>query len=372
MYRSDFGFIYITSYPLAVEAMRDDRFTVDPQASATASHKHPDSSAFSILNRTIKTIDGARHRRLRSLVSTIFTPRAAEQLRPAVERSIAAQLDSLDLNGEIDFVSGVARLLPTQVVLDVLGLGEHLDTFVEFARLWIAMQEPTADEETIRRADAVFAESERLVLGRAEDRVRQPRADLLTALVQAGSDSDSDGRLSQDELVAMVLILIAGGYETTANTLATGLYHMVRNPGQLSRLRQTPNMIKSAVEELLRYDSAARNAVGRYALTDAELAGCTVRKGEKVYVSVHAANHDAAVFDNPHTLDLAREPNRHIAFGGGAHYCLGGAVARMELEVVWGTLLDRYSGIEIPSSEIRWKNSFIVRGLESLPLRLVE
>jgi cytochrome P450 PksS len=215
-------------------------------------------------------------------------------------------------------------------------------------------------------ADRAFRAAADLVVALAAERRTSPRDDLLTALVEAADGSD---RLSDDELVAMVIILVVAGHETTANTLCTGVLHLLERPGLLDQLRHEPAAIPTAVEELLRYDAATRNSVARYAVDDIEVGDQLVRKGDKVFVSLHAANHDPAAFADPLRLDLTRSPNRHIGFGGGAHYCLGAAVARMELQVALGALLERYPGIEL-AGEPTWRPSFIIRGLESLPLRL--
>ena len=166
-----------------------------------------------------------------------------------------------------------------------------------------------------------------------------------------------------------MIILVVAGHETTANTLCTGLLHLIEHDGALEQLRADPSLMPSAVEELLRYDAATRNSVARYAREDIEVGGATIAKGDKVFVSLHAANHDPAEFADPLALDLARTPNRHVGFGGGAHYCLGAAVARMELQVALSALLDRYPSIELAGEPV-WRRSFIIRGLETLPLRL--
>jgi cytochrome P450 len=313
------------------------------------------------------TMDGVDHTRLRRLVSTIFTGRAAERLRGRVDASVRRQLDGVSGRTEVDLFADVAQLLPTEVILDVLGIGhEHAPTAVAVADSLIAMHEPTAGEDTLAEADRAFGAAAELVVSLAGERRVEPRDDLLTALVQAADGSD---RLSDDELVAMVIILVVAGHETTANTLCTGVLHLLADERAMAQLRADPSLVPSAVEELLRYDAATRNSVARYAIDDVEVGGETIRKGDKVFVSLHAADHDPAEFADPLSLDLTRSPNRHIGFGGGAHYCLGAAVARMELQVALSALLERYAAIELAGEPV-WRRSFIIRGLESLPLRL--
>jgi cytochrome P450 len=162
-----------------------------------------------------------------------------------------------------------------------------------------------------------------------EQRRRSPRADLLTALVEATDGGDS---LSESELTAMVVALVVAGHETTASTLAVSVYHLLNNPVEATRLRTQPVIYKTAIEELLRYDAATRGSVPRYAVDDIELGDRLVRKGDMIIVGNQASNHDPSVFEKPHSINLTRHPNKHISFFGGAHYCLGGWLARLELE----------------------------------------
>jgi len=367
VYRTPFGFWYVTRYDLANSIMRGDAAWSVAASSASSPATHHDGFAFDVMARMLLTMDGVDHARLRRLVSTLFTGRAADRLRGKVVASVGRQLDAVDGRGEIDLFSDVARMLPTEVILDVLGIGhEHAPVAVAVADSLIAMHEPTAGESTFAEANRAFRAAADLVVSLAAERRAEPRDDLLTALVQAADGSD---RLSDDELVAMVIILVVAGHETTANTLCTGLLHLIEHDGALEQLRANPSLMPSAVEELLRYDAATRNSVARYAREDIEVGGATIAKGDKVFVSLHAANHDPAEFADPLALDLARTPNRHVGFGGGAHYCLGAAVARMELQVALSALLDRYPSIELAGEPV-WRRSFIIRGLETLPLRL--
>ena len=364
LYRTPFDFWYVTRYDLASSIMRDDtRWTVRRPAA-----DHADGGfASEVMDRMILRLDGADHVRLRRLVSTIFTGRAAERLRDAVRASVLRQLDHLGDRREVDLFVDVAQMLPTEVILDVLGIGhEHAPTAVAVADSLIAMHEPDAGAEALETADRSFAAAAELVVQLAADRRLHPRDDLLTQLVQAADAGDT---LTDDELVAMVIILVVAGHETTANTLCTGMLHLLSHEGALDTLRTRPDLIPGAVEELLRYDAATRNSVARFAREDMELAGQTIGAGDMVFVSLHAADHDPHQFADPLALDLTRSPNRHLGFGGGAHYCLGAAVARMELQEALGALVSRYGDIELRGAPT-WRDSFIIRGLEHLPLTL--
>jgi len=365
VYRTPFDFWYVSRYDIATSISRDNEtWTVTRPANGGAHHE---GYAFGVMGQMMLTLDGADHARLRRLVGTIFTPRGAEALRAKVTAAVELGLDELDASSGVDLVGDFALTLPTRVILDVLGIGHHeLDRFVAVAESLIAMHEPTATAETLSEADRVFRSAADVVLELADERRTAPQDDLLTALVET---RDGTEMLSDDELVSMVLLLVVAGHETTANTLATGLYHLLTTPGSLERLRDELGIVPTAVEELVRYDAATRNSVARYATRDIEVAGVVIRCGEKLFVGLHPSNHDPAVFERPLELDVLRTPNKHIGFNVGPHFCLGAGLARMELQIALAALLERFASIEL-AGEAAWKPSFIIRGLEALPLRL--
>jgi cytochrome P450 len=188
----------------------------------------------------------------------------------------------------------------------------------------------------------------------------------MTSLVQAHHDSD---RLTEDEIVSMVLILTVAGQETTGQLMCSGLYHLLSNPEQLAELRGNRELMSGAIEEALRFDTATRSGGPRYALQDTELAGQPIARGESVMICLQGVNHDPDVFPDPLRFDIHRQAGRHMGFGYGHHHCLGSALARLELDVVWNAVLDHYSFIEAPAN-LAWKPRFMVRGLELLPLRV--
>jgi cytochrome P450 PksS len=196
----------------------------------------------------------------------------------------------------------------------------------------------------------------------------EPRDDLISALVMAEEASE---RLSEDELVAMISLLLVAGHETTVNLIGNGTLALLQHPGQMERLRDDPALIKSAIEELLRYESPVETATERYAREDVSLAGVTIPRGEQVFAVIASANRDEAQFDRPDDLDLAREPNRHLAFGQGGHYCLGAPLARLEGQIAISNLLRRFPDLRlaVPAGALRWRRGLVLRGLKSLPVR---
>jgi cytochrome P450 len=203
----------------------------------------------------------------------------------------------------------------------------------------------------------------RLVASRRSD----PRDDLLGSLVQA---EEAGENLSEDELVAMIFLLLVAGHETTVNLIGNGMLALLENPGQIERLRADPTLIESAVEELLRYDSPLATATERYAREDVTVCGMTIPRGGLVYAVIAAANRDEQQFPDAETLDIAREPNRHLSFGLGPHYCLGAPLARLEGQIAIGTLLNRLPDLRlaVDRKSLRWRRGLVLRGLEAVPV----
>jgi cytochrome P450 len=373
VYRTPLGFWYVTRYDLAQQVIRNPKFWHVIPSSPEASHfsRKPTSFALTTFRNAMNFTDDPRHRFLRKLVGDFFTPAAVGKLRGKVSATVTAQLDELPADGAIDFKHDLADLLPTRVILDLLGIDHrHTPLFVEISAAMAAILEPTATPATIAAGDAVWREAAGIVRETAADREREPRDDLLTGLLAADADGE---RLNEDDLLATVLSLAVAGHETTANMLVNTLHHLLRQPELLADLRDDRTIMGSAIEEFLRYESPPRNSVSRYPVEDVSLGGVTIRRDEQMYVGYQAANHDPAEFASPHILDLRRSPNRHLGLGIGVHHCLGAALARLEMDIALNALLDRYPSIRRvggPAGEVRWKAGFVVRSLESLPLLL--
>jgi cytochrome P450 PksS len=182
---------------------------------------------------------------------------------------------------------------------------------------------------------------------------------------------EAGDRLTRDELLSMVFILLIAGYETTVNLIGNGTLALLENPEQMERLRAHPELMPLAVEEFARYYTPVDYVQGRIARCDFELNGSRIRQGDMLFAALSSANRDERQFPQPDKLDVGREPNRHLGFGHGPHYCLGAILARMEANVAFATLVQRCPdlGLAVPRDTLRWRNSFILRGLESLPVR---
>jgi cytochrome P450 len=310
---------------------------------------------WSLIRAGMLDVEPPDHTRLRRLVSKAFTPRMVEGLRARI-RELAGELAaSLADKGGGDLLAEVAEPLPVTVIAEMLGIPEgdrHL------LRPWSAqicgMYELDPSEETQRTAVRASEEFSGYLRGLAR---RADGDDLIGALAAVEG-------LTEDELVGTCVLLLNAGHEATVNATGNAWWALFRNPGSLRRLREDHGLIPTAVEELLRYDTPAP-MFERWVLEDVEVGGVRVPRGAEVALQFASANRDPSVFDDPDALDLGRDPNPHIGFGAGIHFCLGAPLARIELAESMGALLRAAPDLRLVE-EPRWKPGFILRGLESL------
>jgi cytochrome P450 len=367
------GDAYLVSrYDDAAAVLRDERFAKDPRAA-----RDPDDprrpwmpAALKPLARTMLDSDGERHRRLRNLVRDAFAPRYIAQLEPRVQTLTDELLQRMAASGRADLVADYALRLPLTVIAEMLGVAER--DRLRFRR-WVAALIGVTPS-TRPTIGAVLALPRVLLMMRllrrlVADRQAHPRDDLVSRL--AGMEQGND-RLSEDELLSMVALLLIAGYETTVNLIATGTMLLLGRPDQLARLREEPDMIGPAVEELLRLANPVDVATERYARADVEVGGVAIPRGSLVLVGIVAANADESHFPHAEDLDLARQENRHLAFGLGPHYCLGAPLARLEGRIAIAALIRRFPDLRlaIPPERLRWRRTVTLRSLESLPVLL--
>jgi len=263
----------------------------------------------------------------------------------------------------VDLIDHFAFPLPMTVICELLGVPDG--DRQEF-RAWSTTVLSDAPDQEVRAASTAMADYlvDLLAVKRAK-----PADDLLTGLIQA---RDHEDRLNEQELVSMVFVLLVAGHETTVNLIGNGTLALLRHPDQLARLRQDPSLVPGAVEELLRYNGPVNLATMRYTTEPVRLGDVEIPAGEFVLVSLASANHDDRRFADPERLDIGREATGHLAFGHGIHYCLGAPLARLEGEVAFRQLFDRFPGLRLAAApaELRWRNSTLIRGLVRLPVHL--
>jgi cytochrome P450 PksS len=362
----------ITRYEDAAAVLRDERFVKDVRSARDARHLGVPwmPRALKPLAHTILDADGEEHRRLRTLVRDTFAPKHIAQLEPRVHELVGALLDHMASADRVDLVADFALPLPLTVISEILGVPEH--DRLRFRRWFSSL----IGLETSNRPNlsALMKLPKILAMMRflrrlVAERRAHPGDDLISQLAHTEEGGD---RLTEDELVAMLGILLIAGYETTVNLIATGVLLLLGHPDQLARLREEPALIGSAVEELLRLATPVDVATERYAREDVELAGVTIPRGALVLVAIVSANADETRFPKPERLDVTRGENRHLTFGLGPHYCLGAPLARMEGRIAIEELIRRFPKLQlaVPVEQLRWRPGVSLRGLVSLPVSL--
>jgi cytochrome P450 PksS len=316
------------------------------------------------IERNMLDLDVPHHTRLRGLVHLAFTPRLIERMRGRIASLADERLDRAVARGGMDLIADYALPIPLTVISEMLGIPTRDQ--LRFHRWSNAIVSATAGINLFRVLPAIwfFVRYLRRII---EAKRRRPVDDLISALVAAEEAGD---KLRDDELVAMVFLLVVAGHETTVNLIGNGTLALLQFPHELERLRADPRLDATALEELLRFHSPIECSTERYAREPLAMAGVTIPTGSLVYGLIASANRDETQFDDPERLDLGREKNRHLAFGQGIHYCLGAPLARLEGQIALRRLLERMPGLRlaVPEAALRWRRGLNLRGLETLPV----
>ena len=317
-------------------------------------------------NRNLLNIDPPEHTRLRKLVVKAFTPRMLKDIEPHIRRGANELLDAIDDPADFDFMESFAVPLPIHAISVMLGVPkEDHDQFKDWTLKRAPMIEPLisaaqrkAAEQAARELDAYFKPVIR-------DRRDEPRDDIVSALAQAEDEGD---KLNEQEMLNMLRLVLGAGSETTINLLGNGLLALLRHPEQERALRDDPGLIPGAIEEMLRYDSPAQVSY-RFAIEDCEINGIAVKEKQPCILLVGAANRDPEAFPDPERFDILRKSDAGVmSFGGGIHYCLGAALARLEARIGFETLFERFSSLRLLVERPRFRRTITLRGVQSLPL----
>ncbi len=306
------------------------------------------------------------HTRLRRLVSTAFTPRTVEGLRPRVTELVDGLVSSALERGAFDLLADLIEQLPVAVIAELLGIPpadrRRLRPWSADMTLMFELTRSEADERRAVQATVEFSDYLRALI---RERNARPRADLLSELALVAEAGD---RLSEDELIATSILLLNAGHEASVNGAANAWWTLFRHPEALADLRANPGLVPTAVEELLRYDTPAP-MFERWVLEDIELHGVSIPRGQELALLFASANRDPSQFVNPDEIVLDRAPNPHLSFGAGIHFCLGAPLARLELGILFRAILERMPTLELVA-EPAWKPRFVLRGLQALPVRV--
>jgi cytochrome P450 len=358
----------IVRYADVASALKDPRFGKNPFRVMTAKEQKqrlPWIPGF-LKPLTISMLDQdpPDHTRLRGLVHQAFTPRTVEHLRGRIERLCNELIARAKARGQMDFVADFALPVPLMVICEMLGVPEEERMrFRKWTDRMITASRPIDFITVIPVLWMLMRYMRQLVRKRS----RAPGDDVLSGLIRA---EDAGNRLNEDELVAMATLLLIAGHETTVNLLSTGLLALFDQPEAFDRLREEPKLVPSAVEELLRFTSVIDMGTERYTSVDVDIGGHVIPRGQRVFTVLGSANHDEQMFEDPETLRLDREPNRHVALGSGIHYCLGAPLARMEAQIAFSTLLREVPNLKlaVPREQVFFRKSMALRGLSSLPV----
>jgi cholest-4-en-3-one 26-monooxygenase len=359
------GFWVLTKHADVVFVGRDGvTFSSDQSRGGVVVIEDVEQPTGSDAGKLMLMTDPPEHTRYRKLVNHGFTPRMINALEPHIRELTDQLLTKAIDKGEVDFVVDVAAELPLQVIAELIGVPmEDRHKLFDWSNRMIGSEDPeyTVDPDKVFEAQVeMFMYANQL----AEERRREPRDDIVTALLNAEVDGD---RLSEMDFNLFFLLLAVAGNETTRNAISHGMHAFLENPDQYEMLVKDPTLIDSATEEILRWASPVMY-FRRNATADVEIRGQQIKAGDKVVIYYASANRDEEIFDDPFRFDILRDPNPHIAFGGGGpHFCLGANLARMEIRVLFEELVKRVPRVEATGESSRLRSNFIA-GIKHLPV----
>ncbi|HJQ56087.1 MAG TPA: cytochrome P450 [Vineibacter sp.] len=324
------------------------------------------------LNHWMVFRDPPDHTRLRRLFNKVFTPSAVENLRPNIESIVARLLDGMSAKAargeDVDFIADFAYPLPATVIMDMLGVPRadlaQVKVWSDDIALFIGTAQVAGNK--YRRAETGARAMADYFRQLVEARTAVPADDMISRLVQARDESDA---LTTDEVIGTCILLLFAGHETTTNLIGNGFLYCMRFREQWQRLVDDPALAPPAVEEWLRYDGPS-GALARVAAADVELHGRTIKAGQRVFAFANAANRDPDAFADAEAFDVGRDPNPHLTFGHGIHFCLGAPLARLEGQIAARRLAERMPHIRITIETPDWHDSLVLRGVKALPVAL--
>ena len=357
-------FYFLTPYDTVLAALRDPRLGREWQklpAEVRDQHHFPEMDLFEMVNRHVLNLDPPDHTRLRRLVSSAFTPRRIRELEPRIIEVAARCLDAIEGEDEFDLISQLAMPLPVTVIAELLGV--PIEDQDHFRDLVDRLLRPADDAAGMAAGMEMIQYINRAI----EHRKSEPGDDLLSALIHLEEEGD---RLDHSELLSMVQLLLIAGHETTVNLIGNGMLELMSHPDQFEMLREDESLLDSAIEEMLRFNGPVETTFPRFAYEDVELDGVTVECGDQVIPVLLAANRDPSRFDDPDRFDITRDPNKHIGFGFGIHYCLGAPLARLEAKVAFQALLQRHPNMQLAvrREALEWTPDPFLRGVRELPV----
>lgn len=319
----------------------------------------------SAMRRWLMLCDPPDHTRLRSLVNRSFTPTAVESLRPRIQKTVDRLIAQARISGWMDIVNDLACPLAVTMIASMLGVPEEAHASVSrWADGLSRVLDPLRSLEQYAEMNNVAQEFLAYFRGLFAERRKNPKNDLISSLIAV---TDQGDRLTEDEMLSVCMLMFIAGEKTTVNLIGNGMLALLRNRGEFERLRQEPTLIRGAIDEILRYDSPVQLNT-RVPKKDFVLHGQTIPAGDLIYFALGAANRDSSQFPDPDKFDITRLANRHLAFSGGIHYCLGAALALIEGQIALGTLVREFPDMALVPGETEWMKEIIFRGPQTLPV----
>ncbi len=373
---AEFGLTFFTRYQDIATLLSDKRLgrtmnhVMSPEEKGEKSRQE-DWQATPAYSRFVRAnlleTEGADHVRLRRLLVKAINARRIGGLGQRIESLVEELLQDFAGREDIDFLAELAVPLPVYVICEMLGWpAEERHRLRPWSADIVRLYEKDHSKEDVLRAEAAAEEFAGMLGELADQRRSDPRDDLISAFALLESDGET---LSKDELIASCMMLLNAGHEAVVNSAGNGLLALLRHPDQWQRLQKNPSMIKTAIEEILRYDSPLQ-FFHRYVLDDMTFGEFEFKKGDMIGLLYGSANRDPDAFDQPDSFDVGRDPNRHLAFGLGPHFCLGAPLARLELKILFSKLLRRFPDIRLHDERPGYRTGLVFRGLRQLSVQL--
>ncbi len=354
----------VTRYADVTAALRDHAHfsSVRPRDPSEPNDEGPFAGA-----RTVLFSDPPVHTRLRRLISRDFTPRRIRDLEPRIREIAKNLIDHAVGKGELEVMHGIANALPVMVIAEMLGVPPNqYQQFKHWSDTVVTGDNTLPGTPLPDEFHAATKALRNYFIDEIDRRRKSPGTDLISALAAAHDDTEA---MNADELLAFVLLLLLAGNETTTNLIGNGMLALGRNPAQMNLLRQTPELMPRAIEEILRYDGPVQSTI-RFTKEDINLGGTDLPANQGCFIILAAANRDPVRFEDPDRFDITREPRDHVAFGEGIHFCIGAPLARMEGAIAIGAMLERFPRLSLadPAAPVTYKGSYFLRGLASLTM----
>jgi cytochrome P450 enzyme len=356
-------------YADVVAILREPRFSMDFQDWEHAGRRpEAEVSEFGrLIAKALFTLPPSEHSHVRRLAGRAFTPRALEWVRGPAQTIVDAHLRDTGMASTFDVARQFAEPIPLRVIGAMLGMTGELETpFLRFGESVSGAARPGLASDENDRILAPFPDALAVLRRVIDERRRKPGTDVLSALTQI---RDRDDRLTDDEIIELIMALVTAGTETVTHLICFTVLTLLRHPEQLALLRREPTLMRAALDEVLRYDSFPKNGVARFALDDVEIHGVTVKKGQMVFPLLSAALHDPDVFPDPERFDIRRDQSDNVAFGTGLHHCIGAPLARLESEIAVASLLERFPALSLAGKPVYARHP-LLRKMTSLPVRL--